>query len=98
MARLPVEIHPSALEEAEAAYRCYREQNDTVAKAFFEELDSAIDLISDDPIRWPTYLDRARRFLLRKFPFSIIYCHNNEAVQILAVAHERRKPNYWKNR
>lgn len=98
MARLPVEVHPSAFEEAQAAYRWYRERNEAVAKAFLAELDRAVQLISDDPMRWSAYLDRTRRFLLRKFPFSVIYHHSDVAVMILAFAHERRKPGYWKNR
>ena len=98
MARLPVEIHPSALEEAHAAYHWYKERNETVAKSFLAELDHAIELVSEEPMRWSAYLDRTRRFLIKKFPFSIIYCHQNQTVQILAIAHERRKPGYWKNR
>jgi plasmid stabilization system protein ParE len=98
MGRLPVEIHPSAIEEAHAAYHWYRERNEIVAKAFLSELDNAVEHISDEPLRWSSYIDRTRRFLLRKFPFSIIYRHGNETVQILAIAHERRKPGYWKKR
>lgn len=98
MARLPLEVHPSALAEAQAAYRWYNERSETIAKTFLADLDSAVELISEDPMRWPAYLDRARRFLLRRFPFSIIYRQSEEIVQILAVAHERRKPGYWESR
>ena len=98
MARLPVEVHPDALAEAQAAYRWYSERSETAAKFFLAELENAVEFISADPARYPVYLDRARRFLLKRFPFGIIYRRSDETVQILAVAHARRKPGYWKRR
>lgn len=39
-----------------------------------------------------------RRFVLRKFPYSIIYSIEPDCVMILAVAHQRREPGYWRER
>ena len=36
-----------------------------------------------------------RRAPLPRFPFSIIYREAGERVEILAVAHHRRRPAYW---
>lgn len=98
MAQRPVDLHPEAIDEAQAAYRWYRERNEAAAEAFLAELDRAVELISEGPIRWPTYLHGTRRFLLRRFPFAIVFRQIGEAVQIIAVAHARRKPGYWKGR
>ena len=98
MAQRPVNFHPDAIAEAQAAYRWYREQNEAAAEAFLAELDRAVELISEGPLRWPTYLHSTRRFLLRRFPFGVIFRQAGEAVQIVAVAHARRKPGYWKDR
>jgi hypothetical protein len=40
-----------------------------------------------------------RRYLLRRFPFVLIYREQTTAgIQLVAVAHTSRRPNYWKQR
>lgn len=39
-----------------------------------------------------------RRFILQRFPFSIVYLDDPDLVTIIAVAHSKRKPGYWKSR
>ena len=60
MAQLPVDIHPEAIAEAQAAYRWYRERNRNAAAAFLAELDRAVKAISEDPARWPAHVHTAR--------------------------------------
>ena len=98
MAQRPVDVHPEAVTEAQAAFRWYRDRSETAAEAFLAELDRAIDLILEAPMRWPAYLHRTRRFLLRRFPFIVVYRQVGETIQVVAVAHGRRKPGYWKGR
>ena len=98
MAQRSVDLHPEAIAEAQAAYRWYRERNETAAEAFLAELDRAVELISEGPMRWPVYLHGTRRLLLRRFPFFVVYREVGEALQVVAVAHGRRKPGYWKGR
>ena len=54
MAR-PLEVHPEAVLEAQAAYIWYRDRNHTAAEAFLAELDRAVELISESPMRWPIH-------------------------------------------
>jgi len=98
MAQLPVNVHPEAIAEARAAYGWYRERNESAAEAFLAELDRALELISEGPMRWPVYLHGTRHFLLRRFPFAVVYRETGETIQIVAIAHGRRKPGYWKDR
>jgi len=93
-----VELHPRALEEARAAYRWYKERNEQAAKAFLSEIDLAVERIGEAPTRWPTYLHGTRRYLLRRFPFFVVYREVQDNVQVISVAHGRRRPGYWKNR
>lgn len=98
MAQGLVDLHPEAIAEAQAAYRWYRNRNETAAEAFLAELDRAVEFISEGPMRWPVHIHGTRRFLLRRFPFGVVYRQVGEAVQVVAVAHARRKPGYWKDR
>ncbi len=98
MPRRPVEFHPEAIAEARAAFEWYRQRSEGAAAAFLTELHQAVEHIAETPGWWPVYLQGTRRFLLRKFPFAIIYREVGETIQLAAVAHGRRKPGYWKDR
>ncbi|MDR3416225.1 MAG: type II toxin-antitoxin system RelE/ParE family toxin [Nevskia sp.] len=39
-----------------------------------------------------------RRAHLKRFPHTVIYRELEGAVQILAIAHKRRRPGYWSGR
>jgi toxin ParE1/3/4 len=65
---------------------------------FIEELDRATQTISEEPGRWSAGKNDTRRFLLWRFPFSIIYSEQESAVTIWAVAHGSRRPEYWAQR
>lgn len=98
MPQFAVQLHPLAADEAEAAERWYRERNDIAATRFRHELDRAVDLISERPEAGPPYVGNTRRVLLRRFPFFVVYRVLDEHVQIVAVAHARRRPGYWRER
>jgi toxin ParE1/3/4 len=93
-----VEVHPLAADEAEAAERWYRDRNETSATRFRRELDRAVGLIADRPDAAPPYVGNTRRFLLRRFPFFVVYRVFSQHVQVVAVAHARRRPHYWLQR
>ena len=58
----------------------------------------AIDLVLASPRRWPASDLDTRKFVLRRFPYAVIYHERKSVVRILAIAHGRRQPGYWKNR
>ena len=93
-----VEFHPLAEEEWLAAYAWYAERSETAARAFLREMDRAILRISEAPERWPKYDSATRRFLLVRFPFSVIYRVATKNVEVVAVAHHKRNPGYWRDR
>jgi hypothetical protein len=44
------------------------------------------------------YFEGTRRYLMQRFPFSVVYRQKRRTLQIVAVAHSKRKPGYWKVR
>ena len=98
MPRLEVEFDPAAADEAAAAENWYREQSESAAAAFIAELDRAIARIGDAPERWSEHAHGTRRFVMRRFPFSVIYRVGHSTVTVFAVAHARRLPGYWEGR
>lgn len=65
---------------------------------FMAALDEALLRIVDGPLRWPTDLHGARRVLLRRFPFTVIYRADADRVVVVAIAHQKRRPGYWSRR
>jgi len=93
-----VSFHPDAIGDAHAAREWYALRNEVAASAFLSELDHAVAEIAASPRRWPAYLHGTRRYLLRRFPFAVVFRKSQGSVQVIAVAHSKRKPGYWKAR
>jgi toxin ParE1/3/4 len=98
MPQFAVEFHPLAADEAQAVERWYSERNETAAMRFRRELDRAVGFIAERPEAAPPYVSNTRRFLLRRFPFFIVLRVFSQQVQVVAVAHARRRPRYWLQR
>ena len=39
-----------------------------------------------------------RGYFLDKFPFTVYYRETEDGIHILAVLHQRRHPDYWRDR
>ena len=98
MSGKPVEFHPEAIAEAEAAVAWYRERSVRAAEALLRELEKAIQTLSATPDRWPVFEHGCRRYPLLRFPYLLIYRETTSSIQVLAVAHGRRRPGYWRSR
>ncbi len=93
------EFHPEATAEYDAAFDWYLERSPDAALKFDAEVDRALGQIIAAPRRWAAGSYSTRRFLLRQFPFTLIYRERTSGdIQIVAVAHTSRKPGYWKQR
>lgn len=76
----------------------YGKHSDRGAEAFLTELDRTIAQISQHLQRYPWREFKTRRAVLRRFPFLIVFREGMEDIEIIAVAHGRRRPGYWRDR
>src|ERR1022692_3360680 len=95
---LPIEFHPEAAHEAVEAQQRYADRSGKAAERFLAELRRAIENIGEFPDRYPRHSHGTRVFLLRRFPYLVIYKEQADQIKIVAVAHGRRRPGYWKRR
>ena len=86
------------LELTESAAYYAKHANVEVAAAFITEFDRSANLLAANPGLGSIWRGRIRRLPLRRFPYSIVYYLREADVRILAVAHQRRKPGFWKGR
>ena len=94
-------------DEADAEYRhaghWYEGRRTDLGIEFFDAVDAAVRQIVELPRagarvpRLPATLP-VRRVPVKRFPYHVVYLETPAAIRILAVAHDRRKPGYWKGR
>lgn len=98
MANKPLVVHRLARDEASAASRWYRRRSPKAAARFTAELARAFQTIEERPESFPVYLCGTRRCLLRRFPYLVVFHEMPAYLLVIAVAHGRRKPGYWRRR
>ena len=98
MSRFEVQILPDAEAEIAATFLWYQERNPQAATSFRDETLTFIDELADSASKWKQDDDGTRRRLLRHFPYTIFYEIDGNVVFVLAVAHQRREPGYWRSR
>jgi len=88
-----------AAREYAKAYRWYWKRSPRVAQQFADAIDRAIQEIANAPDRWPVHQGPYRWFRPRRFPYTLYYrILDADNVVIVAIAHDRRRPNYWMRR
>lgn len=65
---------------------------------FIRSLESAISIVQRHPATYPLVFGAARRAVLRKFPYSLIYVATDREILIVACIHGRRDPHRWQTR
>jgi len=93
-----VEYHPQAKIEIQETANWYEDKVEGIGLEFLFEVRHAESKIVQTPEMWPIYEKNVRRYLLKRFPFGVIYLTSEKKIQIVAVAHCKRKPGYWKER
>jgi plasmid stabilization system protein ParE len=93
-----IQLHPEAEQEYLTVISWYGRRSLTAGIRFENAFQQALDKIKKSPLRWPAYFDDIRRYTLHRFPFNLFYRCDGDGILILAVAHARRKPNYWAKR
>lgn len=94
----PVKFHPEADAEMMEAAVFYETQQLDLGKRFLSEVQHSLSLIQINTTLYPIIHDDVRRCITKTFPFNVIYRIAPRQITIIAVMHQSRDPNYWKNR
>ena len=92
-----VELHPKADEEFAAQVEYYDRKQAGLGDRFYDEVMASLDWITENP-ELPRLRKNYRRLNLKVFPFYIAYVVEGDSIWVLAVAHGKRKPGYWRKR
>jgi plasmid stabilization system protein ParE len=94
----PLQIHHEAQAEAKGAFDRYWDRSRFAAMGFDAELRAAYESLQKSPYICPPFLHGTRRVILRRYPFSVVFRELLHEIQVVAIAHARRKPGYWAKR
>ena len=94
----PVTVHPKAEAETNQAFARYWAESQSAAFGFDDELKEAYKRLRAGPSTGAPFLRGTRRILLNRYPFSVVFRERQHDVQIIAVAHTKRRPGYWAKR
>lgn len=88
----------AAREELDEAFAYLEQQQPGLGYRFAADVDEALVRIRKQPLAWHPLSNDLRRCHLRHFRYGVIYRIRGEQAEILAIAHDSRRPGYWRNR
>ena len=89
---------PGALGDLNEALAYYNERNPSVAQRFADAVRAEEQTILDFPEIAYSLGSKLRILRVTKFPYSLVYLPIEDDILIIAVAHHKRRPDYWKSR
>jgi plasmid stabilization system protein ParE len=94
----PISFTPEAADEALAAQDWYESQSPGLGARFRVALDAVVQRISANPVQFPIVYRDARRALLPRFPYFLVYRSEADLIVIIACFHTSRDPQGWQRR
>jgi toxin ParE1/3/4 len=93
-----ISFHEAAELEIIDAVSFFQSERPELGAALIDDIERAIHQILTHPLSCQLVNRTVRRKVLRRFPYNIMYSVKPEAIRILAIASQRRRPFYWRSR
>ena len=87
-----------AQQELDDAITYFNGEVPDLGNEFLAEVLKGLDRIVNHPHAWHPCSERTRRYLLRRFPYGVIYKILENEILVIAVACLHREPDYWQDR
>ena len=98
MMRKRIRIQSQAQQEINEAFDWYFKRSLEAADAFLTEIGESLAQIVSRPQLYTAYTKNTRRRILVNFPYPVIFQEKDDVILIVAVAHAKRRPGYWRKR
>lgn len=95
----PLVINDEAAEELDEAIEYYEKKRRGLGVDLADKVRDAFLRIQRDPGVYPFHNQtRIQKYLVRRFPYTVYYAEFDDHVTVVAIAHQKRRPDYWKFR
>jgi len=93
-----ITFHPEADAEVIEAAQFYETRSPGLGSALLDEVQRSLDQMATRPEAYQQIGKRVRRKILWRFPYNLFYAVYPDRIRIVAFAHQRRRPFYWRKR
>jgi plasmid stabilization system protein ParE len=93
-----IEYLEDARVDFDESFDWYRTHSAGAAIGFAAAVDETIDEILANPDRFPSTHGGCCYRALHRYPFRIVFRNESNRVVIVAIAHAKRRPDYWRDR
>ena len=94
----PIRFHPEADVEVTEAVEFYEARSSGLGPAILDEIQRSLGQIAMAPEPSQKIGRRVRRKPLWRFPYNLIYAVYPDRIRVVAFAHQKRRPFYWRKR
>ena len=99
----PVRFDREAEEELAAAVDWYESQRLGLGLDLLDVIEGAISRIGEATLQFPLLPSvpsglGVRTCAVKRFPYSVVFLELPTEIRVLALAHTRRRPGYWRSR
>jgi plasmid stabilization system protein ParE len=93
----PYRFERGALDDLRQGVLWYEDKQPDLGASFAAEVERAMAVVASGPRRWPLR-NGTRRYVLRRFPYTIAYRTTDAEIIVVAIAHHRLDPGSWDKR
>lgn len=94
----PIDFLSGARSDFDESFEWYAERSTQPAVRFAAAVDAALGRVAANPAQFASPDGVHRECPVKKLPFRIVYRLVDNRVLIVAIAHAKRRPGYWRNR
>jgi len=96
-------FYAEALAELDGAAAWYEREQPGLGAEFVEAVESALARVLENPAGFPPARNAPhqmgmRHCLVRRFPYALLFLQRRGEILLIAVAHTKRSPGYWRSR
>lgn len=96
---ISIRLHPAARREIRRAFEWYlQEAGQRVAAGFLDDFEQTLSLLKNHPEIGEPGGSHTRRLVFQRYPYTVVYGLKGETLEIVAIAHHSRQPEYWAGR
>lgn len=94
-----IRFRPAAARELTADVRYYNKHYAGRGDRFLVAVERGLERVASAPLTHPLLFEPdIRSAKVERFPYRIVYVIVGNDVDVLAVAHAKRRPAYWRSR
>lgn len=86
-------VRPEAENDIKDAFEWYEQRQQGLGYNFILQIDEGIALIQQNPYLHPDEYRGVRKYIIKRFPYKMLYLIDAELIILLAVLHHKRSQN-----